>query len=62
MVQEPTKTLIHGILQCAVGFHHLFNQVGTSFVGLALLIYWFILFTSFFFKILLLGFLWLVVN
>ena len=62
MAQEPTKTLIHGILQCAVGFHHLFNQVGTSFVGLALLIYWFILFTSFFFKILLLGFWWLVVN
>lgn len=26
--QEPTRTLIHGILQCAVGFHHLFNQVG----------------------------------
>ena len=50
MAQEPTRTLIHGILQCAVGFHHLFNQVGTSFVGL--LIYWFILFTffSFFFS------------
>ena len=62
MAQEPTRTLIHGILQCAVGFHHLFNQVGTSFVGLALLIFWFILFTSFFFKILLLGFWWLVVN
>ncbi|KAK4564613.1 hypothetical protein RGQ29_006616 [Quercus rubra] len=26
MAQEPTRTLIHGILQCAVGFHHLFNQ------------------------------------
>lgn len=25
--EEPTRTLIHGILQCAVGFHHLFNQV-----------------------------------
>ncbi|XP_050262491.1 uncharacterized protein LOC126706943, partial [Quercus robur] len=25
MAQEPTRTLIHGILQCAVGFHHLFN-------------------------------------
>ena len=48
MAQEPTRTLIHGILQCAVGFHHLFNQVGTSFVGLALLIHWFILFTFFF--------------
>ncbi|KAH6818628.1 DUF309 domain protein [Perilla frutescens var. frutescens] len=24
--QEPTRTLVHGILQCAVGFHHLFNQ------------------------------------
>ncbi|KAL4614285.1 hypothetical protein ACB092_07G043600 [Castanea dentata] len=31
MAQEPTRTLIHGILQCAVGFHHLFNQVDTSF-------------------------------
>ena len=59
MAQEPTRTLIHGILQCAVGFHHLFNQVGTSFVGLALLIHWFILFTFFslfFFKIWFLGF------
>ncbi|XP_050387912.1 LOW QUALITY PROTEIN: uncharacterized protein LOC126804205 [Argentina anserina] len=25
-VEEPTRTLLHGILQCAVGFHHLFNQ------------------------------------
>lgn len=25
--QDPTRTLLHGILQCAVGFHHLFNQV-----------------------------------
>ncbi|EOY08843.1 Protein of unknown function DUF309 - like 1 [Theobroma cacao] len=24
--EDPTRTLIHGILQCAVGFHHLFNQ------------------------------------
>ncbi|KAG8367752.1 hypothetical protein BUALT_Bualt16G0105500 [Buddleja alternifolia] len=24
--QEPKRTLVHGILQCAVGFHHLFNQ------------------------------------
>ncbi|XP_059282532.1 uncharacterized protein LOC132036257 [Lycium ferocissimum] len=24
--QEPNRTLLHGILQCAVGFHHLFNQ------------------------------------
>ncbi|KAL3506775.1 hypothetical protein ACH5RR_032157 [Cinchona calisaya] len=24
--QEPTRTLLHAILQCAVGFHHLFNQ------------------------------------
>uniref|UniRef100_A0A2P2NJP4 DUF309 domain-containing protein n=1 Tax=Rhizophora mucronata TaxID=61149 RepID=A0A2P2NJP4_RHIMU len=23
---EPTRTLVHGILQCAVGFYHLFNQ------------------------------------
>lgn len=28
--EDPTRTLIHGILQCAVGFHHLFNQVGTQ--------------------------------
>lgn len=25
--EEPIRTLIHGILQCAVGFYHLFNQV-----------------------------------
>ncbi|KAH0457454.1 hypothetical protein IEQ34_012769 [Dendrobium chrysotoxum] len=24
--EEPTRTILHGILQCAVGFHHLFNQ------------------------------------
>ncbi|CAL0323352.1 unnamed protein product [Lupinus luteus] len=24
--EEPSRTLIHGILQCAVGFHHLLNQ------------------------------------
>ncbi|KAL3637041.1 hypothetical protein CASFOL_019340 [Castilleja foliolosa] len=24
--QEPTRTLVHGLLQCAVGFHHLLNQ------------------------------------
>lgn len=24
--EEPVRTLIHGILQCAVGFYHLFNQ------------------------------------
>ncbi|XP_058107580.1 uncharacterized protein LOC131251089 [Magnolia sinica] len=24
--EEPRRTLIHGILQCAVGFHHLSNQ------------------------------------
>ncbi|KAL5546917.1 hypothetical protein UlMin_006604 [Ulmus minor] len=24
--EEPSRTLFHGILQCAVGFHHLFNQ------------------------------------
>ncbi|XP_068658101.1 uncharacterized protein [Aristolochia californica] len=24
--EEPKRTLVHGILQCAVGFHHLFNQ------------------------------------
>ena len=25
--EDPTRTLIHGILQCAVGLHHLFNRV-----------------------------------
>lgn len=25
--EGPARTLLHGILQCAVGFHHLFNQV-----------------------------------
>uniref|UniRef100_A0A7N0VES8 DUF309 domain-containing protein n=1 Tax=Kalanchoe fedtschenkoi TaxID=63787 RepID=A0A7N0VES8_KALFE len=24
--EDPLRTLYHGILQCAVGFHHLFNQ------------------------------------
>ncbi|CAM0874408.1 unnamed protein product [Alopecurus aequalis] len=24
--EDPVRTLLHGILQCAVGFHHLFNQ------------------------------------
>ncbi|KAJ6795021.1 uncharacterized protein M6B38_348025 [Iris pallida] len=24
--EEPARTLLHGILQCAVGLHHLFNQ------------------------------------
>ncbi|XP_006664300.1 uncharacterized protein LOC102710259 [Oryza brachyantha] len=24
--EEPTRTLLHGLLQCAVGFYHLFNQ------------------------------------
>ncbi|KAJ4705704.1 hypothetical protein OWV82_022447 [Melia azedarach] len=24
--EEPTRTLLHGILQCAVGFYHLFNR------------------------------------
>ncbi|KDP31727.1 hypothetical protein JCGZ_14884 [Jatropha curcas] len=24
--EDPNRTLLHGILQCAVGFHHLFNQ------------------------------------
>ncbi|KAM6577540.1 hypothetical protein CsatB_029383 [Cannabis sativa] len=26
-VEETSRTLIHGILQCVVGFHHLLNQV-----------------------------------
>lgn len=28
--EDPARTLLHGILQCAVGFHHLFNQVSVS--------------------------------
>ncbi|KAI3772707.1 hypothetical protein L6452_03899 [Arctium lappa] len=24
--EDPIRSLVHGILQCAVGFHHLFNQ------------------------------------
>ena len=24
--EDPGRTLLHGVLQCAVGFHHLFNQ------------------------------------
>ncbi|XP_076924049.1 uncharacterized protein LOC143586374 [Bidens hawaiensis] len=24
--EDPTRSLVHGILQCSVGFHHLFNQ------------------------------------
>ncbi|KAG0528549.1 hypothetical protein BDA96_05G021700 [Sorghum bicolor] len=24
--EDPARTLLHGVLQCAVGFHHLFNQ------------------------------------
>ncbi|PKA50518.1 hypothetical protein AXF42_Ash013733 [Apostasia shenzhenica] len=24
--EEPIRTILHGIIQCAVGFHHLFNQ------------------------------------
>ncbi|KAG2559784.1 hypothetical protein PVAP13_8KG009500 [Panicum virgatum] len=24
--EDPARTLLHGLLQCAVGFHHLFNQ------------------------------------
>lgn len=30
--EEPRRTLIHGILQCAVGFHHLFSQVSSPLV------------------------------
>lgn len=37
--QEPTTTLFHAILQCAVGFHHLFNMVN-SFIS-----YFFFFFT-----------------
>lgn len=29
--QEPARTLVHGILQCAVGFHHLFNRVCSNY-------------------------------
>jgi hypothetical protein len=44
--EDPSRTLIHGILQCAVGFHHLFNQV-LYFACVLLLIFisllWFLL-------------------
>lgn len=29
--EDPLRTLVHGILQCAVGLHHLFNQVCVLF-------------------------------
>ena len=29
--EDPVRTLVHGILQCAVGLHHLFNQVCVLF-------------------------------
>lgn len=38
--EEPARTLVHGILQCAVGFHHLFNQVFNF--QILLLLYFFI--------------------
>lgn len=28
---DPRRTLFHALLQCAVGFYHLFNQVGPVF-------------------------------
>ncbi|CAH8371485.1 unnamed protein product [Eruca vesicaria subsp. sativa] len=31
--EEPARTLFHGILQCAVGFHHLFNNVYINHKG-----------------------------
>jgi hypothetical protein len=33
---DPARTLLHGVLQCAVGFHHLFNQVPTHYCKLLL--------------------------
>lgn len=33
---EPTRTLFHGILQCAVGFHHLFNHVKKISISLSI--------------------------
>lgn len=32
--EDPTRTLIHGILQCAVGLHHLFNRVGDFIISI----------------------------
>ena len=34
--EDPVRTLVHGILQCAVGLHHLFNQVCVLFPWLYL--------------------------
>ncbi|RZC20264.1 Retrovirus-related Pol polyprotein from transposon TNT 1-94 [Glycine soja] len=34
--EEPTRTLIHGILQCALDFHHLFNQVEKEAIEIVL--------------------------
>lgn len=38
--EEPARTLVHAILQCAVGFHHLLNQV--SLLLLLLLLFYFL--------------------
>lgn len=34
--EDPVRTLVHGILQCAVGLYHLFNQVCVLFPWLYL--------------------------
>lgn len=36
--EEPRRTVIHGLLQCAVGFHHLFNQAGLLLLLLLLVV------------------------
>lgn len=36
--EEPVRTLVHAVLQCAVGFHHLLNQVSL----LLLLLFYFL--------------------
>lgn len=43
--EEPARTLVHAILQCAVGFHHLLNRVSLSFLlpSSTIIIFFFIL-------------------
>ena len=30
--EDPARTLLHGLLQCAVGFHHLFNDTRSPLI------------------------------
>lgn len=51
--EEPTRTLLHGILQCAVGFYHLFNRVGLAINQKLIKLFWLGSFFFFFFLTLL---------